>query len=54
MREARHARAQLYRPQMLLYRAALAKLWGAARVDLLLYFLRAEQAVPVIDDRAAE
>jgi ATP-dependent helicase/nuclease subunit A len=53
-RAALDARAQLYRPQMLLYRAALAKLWGAARVDLLLYFLRAEQAVPVIDERAAE
>lgn len=40
-------RAASYRPQMRIYREAVARLWKPKRVDAIVYFLRAEQAVPL-------
>ena len=40
-------RAASYRPQMRIYREAVARLWKPKRVEAIVYFLRAEQAVPL-------
>jgi ATP-dependent helicase/nuclease subunit A len=40
-------RATSYRSQMRIYREAVARLWKPRRVETIIYFLRAEQAVPL-------
>jgi hypothetical protein len=41
------ARAESYRPQIRIYREAVARLWRPARVACLVYFLRAGRAVEI-------
>jgi len=41
------ARGEHYRPQMLLYREAVTRLWRAEAVGCILYFLRPGEALPI-------